>query len=460
MTLSPIELAEWLDGLAQRNAALVTESEQLVTVSLMAAADVLAVMRLSQQLGWQHAVFDSEHNPVQPEDITEDFAPFRLDLSKPLAAPGVLFILTGAGLHQWLTRGHGAGTWRVAGLRTPLCTRGRLLTDWASVAPCPASQALVSPRRLVKETRLERRVPADIRPWLLSPDAATQPSDPSHRIWSFHAFDALASSLANEIDGHDHGLIFHGPPRLKLTRIGLETLSGPAPGLQGLQEAATWVYENPPESSLRHGLLAVAIAQSGQDEDLACRYLGQHMESALDNARIAYQLSLSQVSRDTLKLLSDLRKAVGEETARATEATRQTALAITTALTLGTGFAAAQLNLPIQPWLVGLVMTIICICYALVAGPAAAHIFQQRRLRSDWQTRLYRFLTEADYQQMVAQPCARAERVFMVVAAVGTLAVLGMSLGWSAASLQGPASTPWSPALPKMQVPAPPVRGK
>lgn len=139
-------------------------------------------------------------------------------------------------------------------------------------------------------------------------------------------------------------------------------------------------------------------------------------------------MSISELGKDTLKTLSDLRKAITEDTSKVADGTRQTVTAVASALALGLGLVAARLTTDTAPWLIFVVMVVIALYVAAIIYSGYDFIRLQRQLRTDWQPRLYRFLSVSDYERMVTKPARHAERTFISSAIIGGVAVLALTL--------------------------------
>lgn len=444
--MSLITLANQLGVLAAQANAHVHESDDHVTVSNLSSEATLEILVNCLGLGWTCTAFDQEHTLTEPENIVKDFEPFRVTIQKPHRPDETLDILTLVGLSQWLEKGHGAKLWRIAGLTKPLATQARIFKSWIiSDVESTASEVTVfpvtkSPRALVRESGSSNVVPGDIRSWLLLDYTQFDLNEPSHKLWGAKAFDALVHTLANEVGAENNSLVFKGPPKLILqpSNPAADTIQDfGVDAFWYLQTAVHWVYENGREAEIKHSLLATEIARSGRDDGSICCYFKANLAVALESAKIAYQMSLSDLGKDTLKSLSDLRKAITEETAKATDATRQTVTAVSGALAVGVGLVAARLSTDINPWLISMVM-LIATCYiGMIVYSGWSFISLQRKLRKDWQPKLYRFLPNDEYRKMVATPAKKSERVFKCSAIIGMGAVVVMFLGLSIFSFVG-----------------------
>lgn len=260
----------------------------------------------------------------------------------------------------------------------------------------------------------------DLCRWLLrDPDRPLPRQDSAFETWKGAAVRALAISIANEVDT-DGTLLFRGPP---VIRFKLDD----AAGLQNttfadLQRATCWAYESPRELENRQGLLASEIAR-GTLRDGALPALCDGAKRALEGARIAYSFGVTQQSKDTLKALADLRKAVMDETSKLTETMRALAGAVSSAAFGAIGLIVARLTLAPSNELVTAAAVAIGVVLGLYVGSviiSGVHFMRlQRTLRNDWRARLYSFLTEGDYEKLVETPVERAERGYKIAAWAG-----------------------------------------
>ena len=413
-------LARLLDDAGARG-VLVSEGEASIVASDLNAVDAASLSLGAAGAGWTARILDAAGTEWSSEGIDEAFEPFAVTIVKPAQPDGTLAVLTVSGLTRLLKSDAPQKKWLVGILLAPIRTWDILLLPWGEDEPVAAELPTVNPRRLVREIGTERVVPASLAKWLLRGGQDVDLNDPGQRIWALEAGRRITASLANEIDPDTQQLMFRGPPRLML--------DGPARGqdvsadlFRCLQEAGTWVYENERETQLRHALLATEVARSGGGGDVFAR-LESTLRPSLDGARIAYEMSVSGMSAETLKALADLRRAVTDETAKVTEATRQTIAALTGALAVGVGLVAARLATKTDPSVLFAVMGVAALYMILVSLSGAQFVLLQRRVRGDWQATLYRFLPPADYRRLVTKPTGRAEFAFWTAAVVGLVAV-------------------------------------
>lgn len=458
--MSYLSLANLLNGLARNRQALVSEGPTSLVISDLLAGATLEAARAASEAGWVFNIVDSHGSKYDIEEVDADFGPFRVMLEKPfpaeLGASDDLFIATEVGFRSFLRKGHSAPRWRLLGLTTAFSTRARVYCGWSESLTLVESPPTKAPRLLVKETATVRTVPEDVRHWLFTEGHTLEPDSPFHMIWAAHALNYLSRCFANEIDTTGTQLTFKGPPKLNLTisQVADDVWEVPLSDFEVVQEAAGWVFDNSREAEVKHILLSAEIARSGRADGDAGNYLKENLAAALDCAKIAYQMAVSEITKDTLKSLGDLRKAVTEETSKATDATRQATAAIATALTVGLGLIAARLTVQINPYLIAVVMGV-AFCYTLMSVLSGRKFIEiQQTLRQEWQPKLYRYLSVDEFNKMVGDPISEAENLFSRVSGWGlaTLGVVAAGIVIFAFTYGSPpASETSAPAAPRHQ---------
>ena len=420
MKLCLKQLAELLDGWSDAG-GLLTESDTTIFVHALNAEQAKQLVAVLTEGNWKFDLEDGGSNHITAVDLTEDYAPFKVLAHKPADKTGPGIMVTNTGFSNRLRQHPPIGCIRLARCESQFETatlRVAPLDDTVLFEPRPND---ASPRRVVRETNETRVVPSDIGPWLLR-DVDNMPwADPSFQTWAQQGWINVVRSLANEVDGS--GLVFRGPPLVRLTA----RLDGEPEGeaaFCAIQKAGAWVYDNERELEMRHGLFAAEIARAAGTGGDAIGVIGRLAGPALESARIAYGLNLSQVSRDTLKALADLRKAISDEASKLSDATRSVATSVATAVFAGAGVILARLTTGTPSYAL-IVLACVPVVYVLAVITSGWHFVKlQRRIRGQWRKRLYVFLPEADYQQMVEEPAKDAESAFRFGAWIG----LGISV--------------------------------
>jgi len=437
--LLEIKLAAAIDRLVAANEAFVAETPERVTLSHLGLPSANELRALISQAGLIALVYDGANEDWSNRDLVEAYAPYRITFAKPTASENELLVLTNTAFSAFLRNENPAAVWRIALLGASIFTEGRTYTSWADKAPAPLAVKKKSPRSLVREASGNRIVPPTVAPWTLV-DSSFVPLSEAAVLWANASIAACLRSLADDIDSESGELKFKGPPRLTFKLHDqpnkyFDELG--SAGFAALHLATAWVFENEREAEVRHILFACEVARSNGAADNELPLFGRNLMPALDGAKIAYQMSIAEVGKDTLKSLADLRKSVTEDTSKVTEGTRQVAAAVAGTLALGFGLIAARLSTSTPRWLLITVMIIVVLYVTAIIFSGYDFIRLQRSIRKQWQSRLYRFLPPAEYELMVATPIAHAEKTFKVTACVGGLAVALLAVAivfdWAAA---------------------------
>lgn len=406
------------------------ETTETVSISNLSARMTTDLVTRVQAEVWANEIFDQTGETWSSDQISGDLEPFRVVIRKPVPPAGYIRILTNTGFKEWLSRGIDASACQVARLSGAFDTLGIRFTSWDDVAEAfTPAEPTASPRSLVRDHSVATIAPLDIRPWLLNDVEVGYYDNSAFQVWMAQALANTLSSLPDEIDAVTRDLKFKGPPRLSLlvNPDGLAGANDLGPeGFKSVQRGARWVFDNTREAEMRHVLFATEIARSGVSSNSAEIYMREHAAAALDGAKIGYQASLSQLSADTIKALADLRKAVTEETAKVTEATRQIAGAVAAALAIGIGLMAARVTASASSTLIIAVMLVAAAYVAMVILSGIQFTLLQRGLRKGWQPRLYRYLPTDEYAALVLTPTRKAENSLFWIAGIGTITVLTM----------------------------------
>jgi hypothetical protein len=419
---SQSKLAEALDGLVAQGKVAVTETAVGIAVYQLNGGEADRVYDLLAAAMWTRIVCGDAGGDIPRQQIATNGEGLHLTADRPAIPAGVDAVLTRSGFEALLDRDPTSSVVWVEGLQSTFDTRSVRYAPWweeASFAPedGPASVAKVARVLGVSGPG------GHLGRWLLrSPGAHVQ--DAALRPWRLRAGSRLLRTLAQEIEPDDR-LLFRGPPPARFTVTNLEEL--PPDGFATVQSVAGWLLENERELENRHGLLAAEISRdalrNGDARDLAGVLL-----PALEGAKIAYNFGITQQSRDTLKALGDLRKAVADDTAKLSETMRTLGAAVVGAIFANVGLIVARLTLPANSKFVGpaaiLIGIVLTIYVATIIGSGIHYIWVQGYLRKEWRNSLYRFLATDDYRRLVDVPVRRAELAFWCVAGAGMVMVV------------------------------------
>lgn len=437
MTSSPKELGALLDSWADDGRARVLEGPANVTVSGLAVASAQELHAALVALAWPRELFDSAQEPAAVDELDDDMGPFRLTFAKPTGGADRR-VLTRSGFTEAL-KGETVGVWQLAFSDAPFSSGLASFGPWGQGDVFAPATETKSPLDLVREGSEARLVPADVRKWLVRGRVDRDLwQDAAFKIFASLSAPALLRSLASEVAGPS-ALVFNGPPRLNLAlpadvldQLGLK-------GFAALLKAVAWVYEDRASAEQRHALFAAEAARSITRAEPVGEAFASAGTDILEGARLSFQLSQSELSREAIKAQGDLRKSIADDTAKAAEGTRTVAGAIAVAIATGVGLVAARTTTTAEPWVLSLVAAIVGLYLAAVAIAGWMHLALQGRLRSQWRNRFYRFIPADDYKAMVTDPAADAERPYHVMAIIAL--VVAVALFWLSFSRFGPAES-------------------
>jgi hypothetical protein len=455
------KLASLLDAWSDTGRALLTETPSEIVANNLSAADADEVSKLCSQLGWAIVIEDGAQNETPREHLSDDFAPFRIVMSKPGDVAGPDRLVTNTALASLLDEEEVPSVLRLVQCLHPFETRSIRIAPFDDAVATYAAMPSGAPRRVVREIDTRRQVTQEIGRWLLRQTDKMPLADPAFLAWAGLAEPKVMHAMANEVEPGT--LVFRGPPLVRLMLEHQPNAGWDPERFLALQDAGNWVYEEPRELDMRHGLYAAEIARAaGSDRDARSMFK-RVARAALESARIAYGLSISQVSRDTLRALADLRKAVSDESSKLADSTRTMAGAVATALFAGLGLILTRVTAS-TPKPAVIVLTVVLALYVgSVIWSGAKFIGIQREIRRQWRTKLYAFLSQSEYDDMVGRPAAQAEAGFRLAAILGgtlTALMVAFVIGfiWLEGSQMGksdqqnrpvaewPSSTPSTPA--------------
>lgn len=431
-TSSPRALAQYVDQLTTESGVALSErAGASVTLNNLSATHTKSVADLLAQLDWAARVVDDSGITMHADNLQSGFAPFTVSFAKPEFADGPAFLSTRA-FYDWLTdippQGTAAGgiTVRVAACTVPFRTKRLSVCSWDEVAAPGPCTSLKSPRELVRSFGDTALVPRDVAPFLLDAMNTDIPwGDVAFVAFVRAAYPALVVSLAGEVE--PTRLTYIGPPRLTIA-VG-ESWDPTALGSTGfvaLQRVASWVYELAPATELRHRLFVHEFARLADTGKSIGAAVAGYFEAALDGARITYHYGLHDQSKDAIKSLTDLRKAVMEETSKISETARQLALNTAGALFYGLGLLAGKLTTTISPWLLDAMGILGALYLCTVIGTNWRFLTQQAAQRKVWRKKLYRYLTDTEYKELVLDPVGTSETLVRII--LWSALVLGMMM--------------------------------
>jgi hypothetical protein len=379
------------------------------------------------------------------QDVDLENQHLRITIRKPVF-DNVVYLFTKEGLHSVLARpGYMANVKTVliaeefAEFSTETCSFVR----WKDVIKLEDKKddpVQFAPRRVVKDLG-GGEVPVSLGPFLLKselPDASGV-----FDIWKAVVCKYLFLSLVNEA--------WHEGGRFYVTLVGLRKKKvefDPARvnkvrDFVALTDCARWVYASGRDVEVRHTLFTYELAREWPEECTLTEGFAVRSQFALDSAKTSFLAHVRETSKDTLKSLSDLRKALGEDVGKITQQTRDALSALwkdfaiaVTALFGKVALSSARTSANPTAVKIALLGTAVFLGGSFINSLIANHRFSMitKTNRATWRRKLYGFLPEDDLQALLDQPLDDSERVYrhtIIVIGVAYLAIC-LALVWAA----------------------------
>ena len=407
-------LATFVDTLISTGGGHVAENAlpAIRTYGLQAEA-ARQIIALLDEAGQTYQVVDAAEQELGGHELDSGVAPYSVSFAKPVRENEVWFLSTDA-FDKWMSSPVATSIVRVATCTQVFTTEAFRVSSWDNVQDAIAAKVRKSPRRVVRDASGRSLVPPDVRPFLLTEGATIPSGDAVCETWAAHAAAQLLLALATEVLSDDR-VEFLGPPRLTIARFDPSESAELVDWLEPIQEAARWVYDVDREVDLRHRLFSQEFARLAYGATSIGEAARRFGPSALEGAKITYGFHVNEISKDALKSLADLRKAVSEDTQKIFESVRQVALSAAGAMFYAAGLVAAKMASPIGTGVFHFLLLIGMTYIGVVIIVNRRVIAQQQDLRAIWRSKVYRYLTDDEYKAMVSEPNRRAELLLVVM---------------------------------------------
>lgn len=294
----------------------------------------------------------------------------------------------------------------------PFSTRSCVYLPWGSTIEHKHFEDIFdSPRRLVRDQSYQS-APTDIRPWYLM-----TPGDETSEVfaaWKEVAVRNLIFCLPTEIrasDGNEQ-VVLKGA-RSVFADIDLSKSQSQL--FDVVMDAVRWVYDQRRDTETKFHLLNNHLALYWPEEATWPMGLAGVLDHALASAREAFSFHLQDDSKEAIKALGDLRKTLQEEVTRSQSATRDllSALWRDTAIA-GAAFAlrSATINSSAMNFAPLGVAALLFMSFLIIVISNWRFDALAKQVRAQWRQRLYAFMPEKQWVELVTRPVSRARRVY------------------------------------------------
>lgn len=425
MTLEEmIELGELFRRLGASEDATLSETTstcRVDQVSVVSGEDLTRISRFASSLSVSNlgvlAVYGDISGEVdlQSGDLrTMEGEPISVRLVKTAEA-GSGYFVTRAGFEAALSDAEfmlAARKIWIAEDFLPFSSKSCVYSPWGSaVDPKRPEDTFDSPRRLVRDQSYQL-APIDIRPWYL-----TVPGDGSSDVfaaWKEAAVRNLIFCLPTEIRAFDaiQQVVLKGA-RSAFADV---DLSKPQSQLFDLvTDAVRWVYDQRRDTETKFHLLNNHLALYWPEKAKWPMGLAGVLDHALASAREAFAFHLQDDSKEAIKSLGDLRKALQEEVARSQTATRDLLSALwRDAAIAGAAFALRSATTNASAVNIASLGAAALLFASLLTTVLSNWRFDvlAKQVRAQWRQRLYAFMSDTQWAELVSRPISRARWVY------------------------------------------------
>ena len=290
--------------------------------------------------------------------------------------------------------------------------------------PRPVTEALAQPRTLVRDLTY-LRTPEDISPWLLEngPSASSAIFD----AWRMVALRWLVFSLPSEIRQEGVRIVVAPKgPRSVAIPIDDPLQDCTVDAFNSLMGAIHWIYSSQRHAETKFTFLNYHLSLDWQAGLRWPSGLWAILKDSLTSAKDTFRYDLQDQSKELLKTLADLRKALQDDVAKVQQSTRDLLLGLWRDFAIAGVVLALRTpssSLPKEILQIVTVATaallLVSIAVTLLSNARFSRLAAQGR--EVWRTRLYAFLPADDWDRLVTQPIETGQRVYRLVLAIITL---------------------------------------
>lgn len=441
MTLEEmIELGDLFQRLAGTDDATFNETETICRADQVAGLSKDALNRIAElasslsrsDLGSLEVYADISGKfdlGAEPGSAIEDEAVSIRLTKKPWK--GDAYFLTQAGFEAALGRDPfilGAKRIWIADKFQPFATQKCVYAPWGSaVDSIGPGDIFDSPRRLVRD-QSHHLVPSDVGPWYLI--VSGEDGSAVFASWKEQAAKNLSFCLPTEIRSASDGyqVVLKGARSAFASVKADQSLT---PMFDVLTDAVRWVYDQRRDTETKFHLLNNHLALYWRDGDTWPLGLAEVLQNSLASAREAFAFHLQEDSKEAIKSLGDLRKALQDEVSRTQTATRD----LLAALWRDAAIAGAAFALRTATANATMVNLIALSAAALLFASLATTVLSNwrfdvlaKRVREQWRKRLYAFMSATQWNELVIQPISRARWVYRLSIAPVSLVYIALIL--------------------------------
>lgn len=296
----------------------------------------------------------------------------------------------------------------------------------------PSWKGLKDPRKIIRDLTLDSGrvslVPDDVSIWLLR-DFDVSDSSSVITLWKDVGARKLAFVLPFEVSSSNDetSVVLKGERYVSVPFI--STLANDLSGTyHPLSQCANWVYESRQESDAKHTFLNYHLALEWQTNQEWPEK--ETLYTALSNAKEAYRLHLNKSSKEFLKALSELKKYLQEQVDRVVQSTRSLIANLWRDFAIAAGVVtinfieksgSGKIDKADLNFLAYATSTFILLSLLITLTSNARFHWLAKEQRSLWRKKLYSFIEDENFKELVIKPISKGLVVYRIVASLISL---------------------------------------
>lgn len=413
-----------IDELSNQPGISVTETNSAVTINNLSGSQARDFYNCCVQNQLSDVTISDLGGDMDYASLTDDYDRITIVARKPRVPDNVQAIISLKAFKDALDRPIESNIIWFTGISIIFDTEQVRYSPWWGKNDFTPSEIRFDSRRLVKNFS-DINIDTDLGRWLLR-----GPFDVINDQWMRCAARKLSLLLASEIEA-DGTILFKGPPVTRYPSVATNQID--IENFMALQDSVRWIIDKDRDAETKHTLFGGEVARCSSDSN-GINSLLRVLKRSLEGSKIAFSFGLNKQSSDALKALSDLKKSATDEAAKLNETIRGLATAVTAAVVGNLGIIIARISLPpsniFVAFLVAAVAFVLLLYVLSVVLTGRAYISTQIDMRVKWKDKLYRYLTDDEYETLVNAPVAASERAFQIASniAIGMSIILFLSV--------------------------------
>ncbi len=306
----------------------------------------------------------------------------------------------------------------------PFASYSAWYLPWEKSAPykIPEWSGFDNPLKITRDLTATGKIPNDLRPWLLY--HAPEYSSNVLELWKVKSCRKLCYAIPSEIETQGDAIFACSKgDRLRKIEFHSDSENPWYDAFDVVHDCAIWLYSSKQESESKHSFLNCHLSLEWNDSTLWPDK--DKITTALTNARQAYSLHLKGVSKEYFAQLVGLKKTLQDDVDRFHNNVQKLTNALWRDFIIALAVAVIKFSPKDTNFSHSAVIIIVTIILIYVSVSLIVMLYSNAKFikitklnREKWHKRLYGFIEENEYQELVTKPLEKAINTYKDVRAV------------------------------------------